>query len=80
MARHEKNAGYRPFSPDTVTLAERIIREVKDRGAIGKYVLATRILNLKSDQSINNALIYITETEPRIAETDDGKLIWVSER
>jgi hypothetical protein len=80
MARHEKNTGYRPFSPDTVALAERIIREVKGRGVIGKYALATRILNLKSDLSINNALIYITETEPRIAETDDGKLMWVDGR
>jgi hypothetical protein len=68
---------YRPFTPETISLGERVIREVRDWGVIGKSALGK--LCGRTSGALENVLIYVTEAEPRIAETDDGKLIWAGE-
>jgi hypothetical protein len=65
----------RRFTPDTVSLGNQVIQEVKDRGIIGKGVLEKKFG--KRYGGLENVYIYITDVEPRIAETDDGKLLWV---
>jgi hypothetical protein len=65
----------RPFTPETIDLGKHIIREIKEHGVMGKSTLGR--LYGRTSSGLQNVLIYITEAEPHIAETDDGKLIWV---
>jgi hypothetical protein len=65
----------RPFTPATIDLGGRVIREIRERGTLGKSAIE-RLFG-RTPGSLQNVLIYITEIEPRIAETDDGKLVWV---
>jgi hypothetical protein len=70
-----KNRQGRSFTPATIDLGRRVIQEVKKQRIIGRSTLekmfGTRYGGLQ------NVLIYITDVESHIAETDDGKLIWV---
>jgi hypothetical protein len=65
----------RSFTPATIDLGRRVIQEVKDQRIIGKSTLEKMFG--KRYGGLQNVLIYITEVEPHIAETDNGKLIWI---
>jgi hypothetical protein len=76
MKKPRQMSARRPFTPATIALGGRIIQEVRNRGIVGKSSLG-RLFG-RTPGSLENILIYITEVEPNIAETDDGKLIWVN--
>jgi hypothetical protein len=44
---------------------------------IGPYAMKKQLG--ATDNEISCALVYLTECEPRIAETDDGKIFYVQE-
>jgi hypothetical protein len=64
-----------PYSEATIALAERAIGIIRERGSAGKYEIG-KILGITWG-GMDNVLVHITANEPRIAETDDGKLIWI---
>jgi hypothetical protein len=65
----------RTFTPATIDLGRKVIQKVKKHRMIGKSTLE-RMFG-KRYGGLQNVLVCITETEPHIAETDNGKLIWV---
>jgi hypothetical protein len=79
--RREENAlpriQIRPYSPETVELAMRAAETVERLGAVKKGDL-TVLMGCGAGGMVN-ALMYITQCYPRIAESDDGCLVWTDE-
>jgi hypothetical protein len=67
----------RSYAEKTIALAERAMVIIRERGKVKKYEL-DRLLGLR-EGGTNNALIYIGENCPSVAEENDGSLIWARE-
>jgi hypothetical protein len=63
----------KPFTQTTINLGKCVIQKIKEERMIGKSTLGR--LYGKTSSGMENLLVYVTEVEPRVAETNDGKLI-----
>lgn len=73
----DRNDGgkFRPYTQNTIDLAQRIVETLRLQGPAGGWGLARRLK--KTEGGIRTALIYLTETDPLLAEDDGGKLIYL---